>query len=407
MLEPVDLSLEEMGDLADVIPGPEPVMHKIRLHEPYIPVCEPTLGGRELEYLSQCLQTNWISSAGKYIQDFQTLFAEKCGVRYGVACSNGTVALHLVLASLGLGPDDEVIIPAFTMIATANAVTYCGAKPVLVDSERETWNLDLSQVKAKISSKTKAIIPVHTYGHPVDMDSLDEIAQRHGVIVIEDAAEAHGAKYKGRVVGSLGTAACFSFYANKIITTGEGGMVTTDNEALAQLISSLRDHAFSKERHFWHRYVGFNYRMSNLQAAVGLAQTERLDDYVGQRRMNAAHYTRLLSEVPGVKLPPEAEWAENVFWMYGTLVDENEFGLTRDQLRQCLAERGIETRTFFIPIHCQPIYWKAFQGERFPVAEDLCRRGFYLPSSSSLTPNEIQYIARAIEDIQETKSRDH
>jgi len=407
MLKPVELDLAEMGELAAIIPGPDPELKAqvttIPQFQPkrpraYIPVCEPTLGGRELEYVTRAVQTNWISSAGSFIKDFEALFAEKCGARYGIACANGTVALHLALATLGLQPGDEVIVPSFTMIATINAVTYCGATPVLVDSEPCTWNLDIDDVARKITPRTRAIVVVHTYGHPVDMDRLNALADQHGITVLEDAAEAHGARYKGRPVGGLGRAACFSFYGNKILTTGEGGMVTTNDEEVARLAWNLRDHAFSHERHFWHKFVGFNYRMTNLQAAIGLAQTERLEEYAGMRRRNAARYTASLSRVPGITTPPEAAWAENVFWMYGILVDEQAYGMTRDQLRKVLADHGIETRTFFIPMHCQPVYWETFKGQRFPVAEDLCRRGFYLPSSSSLTPAEIDYVTAVIEE---------
>lgn len=409
MLHSRDLKLEEMGDLAEIIPGPEPVLiaqrHPIPqfgapMRRPIIPVCEPWLAGNELKYITEAVETNWISSAGGYIPRFEALFAEKMGTRFGVACANGTVALHLALATLGLEPGDEVIIPTFTMIATANAVAYLGARPVLVDSEPVTWNMDVNQVEAKITRRTRAIIPVHTYGHPVDMDALNGIAQKHGLFVLEDAAEAHGARYKGRPVGSLGDAACFSFYGNKIITTGEGGMVTTNREDVARLAWNLRDHAFSTERHFWHKFVGYNYRMTNLQAAIGLAQTEQLEKFVAARRANAAHYTRLLRQIPGVVTPPEASWATNVFWMYGILL-EKEFGLTRDQLRQALARRGVETRTFFIPMHCQPIYFDRYRGERYPVAEDLCRRGLYLPSASGLTHEDIEAVVAAIRESRE------
>jgi perosamine synthetase len=319
-------------------------------------------------------------------------------VRYGIACANGTVAMHLALATLGLEPGDEVIVPTFTMIATINAVTYCGATPVLVDCEPNYWQMDVAQVAAKITPRTKAIIPVHIYGHPVDMDPLMELARRHGIMVVEDAAEAHGAEYKGRRAGSLGDAAGFSFYGNKIITTGEGGMITTDNREIARLAWNLRDHAFSSERHFWHKFVGFNYRMTNLQAAVGLAQVEQIDEFVAARRSHAAEYTRRLSGIPGITTPPQATWAKNVYWMYGILVDKAAYGLNRDELRRVLADHGVETRTFFIPMHCQPIYWEQFKGQRYPVAEALCRDGFYLPSASSLTLAEIEYITGVIRD---------
>ncbi|MGH9333173.1 MAG: DegT/DnrJ/EryC1/StrS family aminotransferase, partial [Vicinamibacteria bacterium] len=280
--------------------------------------------------------------------------------------------------------------------ATVNAVIYCGATPVLVDNESTFWQMDVQQVKDKIGPRTKAIVPVHIYGHPVDMDSLNELGDQHGLYVIEDAAEAHGAAYKGRPVGGLGDAATFSFYGNKIITTGEGGMITTNDMDIALLAWNLRDHAFSTERHFWHKFIGFNYRMTNLQAAVGLAQVERLDEFVSARRRNGSLYNTLLKDVPGITTPPEAEWAKNVYWMYGILVDRNVFGMSRDQLRQVLADAGIETRSFFIPIHCQPVYWETFKGQRFPVAERLCRDGFYLPSASSLTNEDIERVTGAI-----------
>jgi perosamine synthetase len=409
MLQPHELKLEDMGDLGEIIPGPEPTLIAQRnpipqfgapMRRPIIPVCEPWLSGNELKYITEAVETNWISSAGGFIHRFEAMFSEKMGTRYGVACMNGTVALHLALATLGLEPGDEVIIPTFTMIATANAVTYLGAKPVLVDSELGTWNMDVEQVEAKITPRTKAIMPVHTYGHPVDMDALNVIAQKHDLFVLEDAAEAHGAKYKGRVVGSLGDAACFSFYGNKIITTGEGGMVTTNREDVARLAWNLRDHAFSTERHFWHKFLGYNYRMTNLQAAIGLAQTEQLEKFVAARRANGAYYTTQLRRIPGIVTPPEAAWASNVYWMYGIILEE-EFGLTRDQLRQALARRGVETRTFFIPMHCQPIYFDQYRGERYPVAEDLCRRGLYLPSASGLTREDIDAVVAAIWESRE------
>jgi perosamine synthetase len=406
MLQETKLDLSELGELAEIIPGYEPELKvsikripvsELDLGSKIIPVCEPMLGGNETKYVLDCLETNWISSAGKYIPAFEEQFARHCGARYGVACANGTVALHLALATLGIGPGDEVIIPTFTMIATVNAVTYTGAKPVLVDSEVRTWNMDVDQIEAKVTEKTKAIMPMHTYGHPVYMDRVWEIAEKYGLYVVEDAAESHGAEYKGQRTGSLGDAGCFSFYANKIITTGEGGMITTNNEEIARLAGNLRDHAFSEERHFWHKYLGFNYRMTNLQAAVGLAQTERFEEFVQKRRDNAYRYTSLLKDIPGITTPPEESWAKSVFWMYSILLDDESgatvpFGLSRDELREKLAEKGIETRTFFIPVHLQPIYFKAFKGERYPVAEDLCKRGLYLPSASSLTKEEIEYV---------------
>jgi len=407
MLQPSNITPQDLGqELAAIIPGQDPKLAHPELNKfinripvseldetnKIIPVCEPTLGGNEAKYVADCLQSNWISSAGKYIPLFEEKFAAECHCRYGVACANGTVALHLGLAALGLHPGDEVILPTFTMIASINAVAYTGATPVLVDAEPCTWNMDVDQVADKITPKTKAIMPVHIYGHPVDMDPLMELANKHGIFVIEDAAEAHGAEYKGRRAGGLGHAGSFSFYANKIITTGEGGMITTNDEKLAGLTRNLRDHAFSSERHFWHKYMGFNYRMTNMQAAVGVAQTEQLEKFVEARRRNAAQYTELLKDIPGLVTPPEAGNVKNVFWMYSLLV-EDDFGMTRDQLRGYLARHGIETRTFFIPMHLQPIYYNDFKGQSYPVAEMLCQRGFYLPSASSLTSGQIQYIA--------------
>lgn len=407
MLKQAELSLDEMGELAAIIPAADPEV-KVRYRaipdfdqqsrRAIIPVCEPTMTGNEMKYVQQAVETNWISSAGSFIRDFEAGFAEACGTRYGIACANGTVAMHLAMATLGLEPGDEVILPTFTMIATINAVTYCGAKPVLVDCEPDYWQMDVEQVAAKITPRTKAIVPVHIYGHPVDMDPLMALARERGIVVIEDAAEAHGADYKGRPAGSLGDAAGFSFYGNKIITTGEGGMITTNNREMARLAWNLRDHAFSTERHFWHKYVGFNYRMTNLQAAVGLAQVEQLDRFVAARRRNAAEYTARLTGIPGITTPPEAEWAKNVYWMYGILVDAQAYGMSRDELRRVLADNGVETRTFFIPMHCQPVYWEEFKGERYPVAERLCRDGFYLPSASSLTLDELEYVTEIIRE---------
>lgn len=395
----------EMGqDIAEIIPSGDPVLHlpnisvedQIRSwngkHRRSIHVCEPTLRGNEKRYVNECLDGNWISSAGRFITAFERAFADACETKYAVACTSGTTALHLAMATMDLGPGDEVILPTFTMIATVNAVAYTGAKPVLVDSEPETWNIDMNQVADKITRKTRLVVPVHTYGHPAEMDSLMALADKHGFTVLEDAAEAHGATYKGRKVGGLGHAAAFSFYANKNITTGEGGMITTNDEAFAKTSRTLRDHAFSPERHFWHKFRGFNYRMTNLQAAIGLAQVERLDELVARRRENAALYNLLLADVPGIVRPPQAAHVENVFWMYCALVRE-EFGMSRDALRRFLGGEGIETRTFFIPIHLQPIYYSFFKGQRFPVAESLCKGGLYFPSSASLTNDDIHFVA--------------
>lgn len=394
MIKKAELELRELGELARIIPGEEPKLEISPIFGKTIPVCEPKLDGNELEYVKRCFETSWISSAGENIQRFEEKFAEACGAKYGVSCTNGTTALHLALATLGVGKEDEVVIPTFTMIATANAVTYTGAKPVLVDSEPDTWNIDVKKIEEKITPRTKVVMPVHTYGHPVDMDKILDIAKKYDLYVVEDAAEAHGSEYKGRKIGSIGDVSCFSFYANKIITTGEGGMLTTDNEEIAKIARDLRGHAFSEDRHFWHNYIGFNYRMTNLQAAIGLAQMEKFDENVRRRIQTAKLYNSLLKNIKGITLPPQTKGVKNVYWMYSILVND-EFDSTRDELRGKLARRGVETRTFFIPIHLQPIYFRGYN-ERFPVAEELCRKGMYLPSASTLTKQEIEYVVDSI-----------
>lgn len=403
-VQPEDYSF---GEKLNVLPGKDPevkiTLKRIPVVEEegkMIPVCEPTLQGNELKYLKECVETNWISSTGRKIIAFEEAFAEKVGAKYGVSCTNGTTALQLALYVAGIGPGDEVILPTFTMIATANVVTHLGARPVLVDADPYTYTMDVGKIEEKITEKTRAIVPVDIYGHPCEMDAILEIADKRGIAVIEDAAEAHGAEYRGRKIGSISDASTFSFYANKIITTGEGGMITTDSREFYDKARNIRDHAFSEERHFWHKYVGFNFRMTNLQAAIGLAQVERFEELVGARIRNAALYNSLLRDVPGLRLPPEAEGVKNVFWMYALVVDD-EFGMSRDELRKQLADRGIETRTFFIPIHLQPIYHKLFKGESFPVSESLCARGLYLPSSSGLSERDIRHVSAAVREIRE------
>ena len=365
-----------------------------------IPVCEPLMEGKELEYVLDCLKTNWISSRGKYIEEFEQKFAKYCGSRFGVSTTNGTTALHLAVASLGLGPGDEVIVPAFTMIAPVFAIVYAGARPVLVDAEPKTWNMDVDKIQAKITEKTRAIMPVHIYGHPCDMDPIMEMARQYDLYVIEDAAEVHGAEYKGRKAGGIGDIGCFSFYANKIITTGEGGMVVTNNEKIAEKAGLLKDLAHSKKRRYLHTHLAFNYRMTNVQAAIGLAQLERIDEYVEKRRKNARLYNSLLKDVKGITLPSEMPWAKNVYWMYSILVGDG-FPLERDELMDRLEEKEIGTRSFFIPMHQQPVFKNMglFQGESYPVAERLSREGLYLPSGSGLTSEEIEYTCQIIRGI--------
>lgn len=364
-----------------------------------IPVCEPFLNGNEEKYVLDCLKTNWISSQGKYIAEFEQRFAAYCNCEHGIGTTSGTTALHLAMAALGIGPGDQVIIPAFTMMATAFAVVYTGATPVLVDSEPETWNIDVSRIEEKITPRTRAIMPVHIYGHPCDMDPIMALAEKYGLYVVEDAAEVHGGEYKGRKAGGIGHAGCFSFYANKIVTTGEGGMVVTNDSGIADRAAALKDLAFDRQTRFLHTDIGFNYRMTNIQAAIGLAQLEQIEDMVERRRRNAHLYNIRLSDIPGIRLPAEKDWAKNVYWMYA-IVLEDEFGIGRDELMAHLKERGIGTRTFFHPIHQQPVFQKMgmFLGERYPVAEELSVRGLYLPSGSGLTEGQIDEVCQAVRE---------
>ena len=401
MTAPYQLGEDEPASIRRLIPDPEPPLTlPVPLDGEAVPaellrVCETLLDGNERSYVEECFDTNWISSAGPFVGRFEEAFAAAVGCRYGIACSSGTAALHLALAAVGVGDGDEVLMPTFTMIATPNAAHYLGAESVLVDSEPETWNIDVEGVAAKLTPRTRAIVPVHVYGHPVDMDPLRRLAEGHGIALVEDAAEAHGALYKGGPVGGLGDAAAFSFYGNKILTTGEGGMVTTNDPAIAERASGLRNLGFSSDRHFWHRSVAFNYRMTNLQAAIGLAQTERLEELVERRRENRRRYAEALAGVPGLKLPVERPEVRNVFWMFGLTVGD-EFGCSRDELRRRLAARGIETRSFFVPIHIQPAYHHRHRDERYPVAEELGRTGLYLPSGPSLSDADIAYVAGEI-----------
>ena len=372
-----------------------------------IPVCEPTLQGNELKYVTEAVQSGWISSAGKFITELEEKFAAFCGVKYSVSCSNGTTALHLAVEALGIGAGDEVIIPTFTMAATCNAVIYAGAKPVLIDAEKETWNMDVAQIEKRITSKTKAIMVVHTYGHPVDMDVVMDIARKHHLYVIEDAAEAHGAEYQSRKAGSLGDIAAFSFYANKLMTTGEGGIVVTNNQAWAERAKSLRNHFFGKKHRYLHEELGYNYRLTNIQAALGVAQLEKVGQYIEARRKNAQFYNSLLKEVKGIRLPPEKPWAKNVYWMYGMVI-EDDFGVSVARLREELLKRGVDTRAFFTGMHKQPAYMKKdvrfpdISGS-YPVADELAEKGLYLPSSSHLTEEQIRYVVQQIRDIQNGK----
>ncbi len=365
-----------------------------------IPVNEPLLGEQELANVTECVQTGWISSAGRFIEEFEGRWAEYCGMRYGVAVSNGTVALQVAAACLDLHAGDEVIMPAFTIISCAQAVLYSGGVPVLVDADPRTWCMDVTQVAEKITPRTRAIMPVHIYGHPVDMQPLWELAQRHGLKIIEDAAEAHGAQCYGRRCGGLGDLSCFSFYANKIITTGEGGMVLTNDAAYAESARSLRNLCFRPERRFYHTELGFNFRLTNLQAAVGLAQVQRIDELLARKRHMGRRYNELLAGVRGIALPVEEPWATNVYWMYGLVLDD-ETGLDAAMFARLLRDRGIETRPYFLGLHEQPVLQAAglFAGQCYPVTERIARQGLYLPSGLTLTDDQMEQVAGAVREV--------
>jgi perosamine synthetase len=365
-----------------------------------IPVNEPRLGQREIELVTEALEAGWISGAGPHIQAFEDGWASYCGRRHGVAVANGTVALQVAVSLLDLQPGDEVIMPTFTIISCALPVIQTGAVPVLVDSHPGTWTIDVDQVEAKITPRTRAIMPVHIYGHPVDMDPLLALAQRHGLAVIEDAAEAHGALYRGRRCGSLGTLSTFSFYANKLLTTGEGGMLLTDDDALADRARKLRNLAFEPERRFWHRELGFNFRLTNLQAALGVAQLERMDEIVARKRWLGQTYTARLADLPSLELQTQEPWAESVFWMYGVIVRE-ETDMDAVAFAARLAERGVETRPFFLGMHEQPVLRDRglFDAESYPVAERIARQGLYLPSGLALDECQVERVCKAVREV--------
>ena len=363
-------------------------------------VCEPFLNGNETKYVMDAVSTGWISSSGSYVTKFEEEFARYCDVKHGVAVCNGTVALHLAMAALGIGKGDEVIIPSFTMIATAFAVCYTGAMPVFVDADKDTWNIDVSKIEEKINTRTKAIIPVHIFGNPCNMDAIVDIAKKHKLFIVEDAAEAHGATYKGRKVGSFSDIACFSFFANKNVTTGEGGMCVTNDDKYDDLCRYYKNVCFPTNgpRNYLHDDIGFNYRMSNLHAALGLAQTEKADEYKKMRMTNHNIYKKYLSDVPGVIFQKDEENSENVGWMNTIVIDPAKYGHTRDELIAHLKENKIDTRLLFKSMHIQPSlikYGCDCSGE-YPVTEWLSENGFYLPSASNLTEDDIAYICSVI-----------
>ncbi|MEM2614578.1 MAG: DegT/DnrJ/EryC1/StrS family aminotransferase [Nitrososphaerota archaeon] len=362
-----------------------------------IPITEPLIGEDEIKNVCNALKSGWISSKGKFIEEFEKNFAMYCGVKYGVATANGTVALHLALKALGIEKGDEVIVPALTFVATANAVIYCNAKPVFVDSHPEYWCLDPEKIEEKINKNTKAIIVVHIYGHPCDMDPIKDIAEDREIYIVEDCAEAHGAEYKRKKVGSFGDVACFSFYGNKIITTGEGGICLTNNEELAEKMKLLRDHGMDIKRKYWHEVVGFNYRMTNIQAAVGVAQLKKLDLLIERKREIARWYFEELKEFEDrglITLHPEMSWGKCVYWLYSILIENSK--LSRDELIEELKKRNIETRPFFIPMPELPIYKGS---ESCPIASELSKKGLNLPSSPKLNKNDLKAVVGVLKRV--------
>lgn len=368
-----------------------------------IPVNEPLVLEKEAEYVKEAVKSGWISSAGRFIQDFEKQFAAYVGRREGISVNNGTNALILALRALELPEGSEVILPSFTIISCALACIYNNLIPVFVDSEEETWNIDVSKIEEKITHKTKAIMPVHIYGHPVDMDAIAAIAKRHHLLVIEDFAEAIGSEYKGRKCGVFGDISCVSFYANKVITTGEGGMCLTNDSELSERLRRLKNLAFIPDERFVHYELGFNFRLTNVQAAIGLAQLERVEERVKKKVLIGKTYSELLKplqEKALVQLPAEKEWAKNTYWMYGIMLNER-MGVDAKAAMKKLAEMGIQTRPFFYPLHRQTAFEKFnwYKKETLPVSENLYKFGLYLPTGLTLNQEDIERVANSLQEV--------
>lgn len=375
----------------------------------FIPVNEPIFYDKEIEYVTECIKTGWVSSSGGFVKEFEDKWAGYCGREFGISVSSGTAALQLAVSSLELSPGDEVIIPTFTIISCALAVIQSGAVPVLVDSDPDTWTMDVNQINNKLTKRTKAIMLVHMYGHPVDVDPILELAEKHGLKIIEDAAQAHGVEYYSEhgsqkvgwnKCGSFGHLSCFSFYANKVVTTGEGGMIVTDDKQLAQKLRSLRNLCFKDNKRYYHEQLGYNFRFTNLQAALGLAQLERIDEIVEKKHWIGVEYTKRLNNLENIKLQVNQKWARTNYWMFGLLVDE-ESGFTGESLSKKLLEYGIDTRAFFIGMHNQPVFNKMnlFINEDYPVSDYLSMQGLYLPSGLALIGDQLNYVCEKLENI--------
>lgn len=393
----IDGRLEAAGFLPLLDENRRPIDVASPARKRRIPVAEPSLSGNELKYVTECIETGWISSQGSFVKRFEAEIAKRLGAEHVLAVSNGTVALHLAVLALGIGPGDEVLVPNLTFAATINTVIQAGATPVIVDVDLHSWNMDPAAAAAAVTPRTKAIMPVHLYGQPAEMDALMALAKRHGLFVIEDAAEAMGSAYKGRPCGAIGDAGTFSFFSNKLITTGEGGAVVFRDAAVAQRARRLRDHGMDPAKRYWHVEVGYNYRLTNLQAAVGCAQLERLDHFLDRKIEVARQYSARLGTVEGITIPAVMPGLMNSYWAYSVIGDFTAIGITRDEFMGRLDKAGIETRPLFYPLHVMPPYG-TFAGNRtFPVTTKLSDGGLSLPSAVTLTAAETSYIGGVIE----------
>ncbi|MBL0109130.1 MAG: DegT/DnrJ/EryC1/StrS family aminotransferase [Ignavibacteria bacterium] len=367
----------------------------------FIPVNEPLLNGNEKKYLNNCIETGWISSEGPYVKEFEEKFSERAGRKFGIAVCNGTAALEAAVIAAGVKKGDEVILPSFTIISCASSIIRAGAIPVLVDSEEDNWNMNVNQIRKKITNKTTAIMIVHIYGLPVDIDPVLKLAEEFNLKIIEDAAELIGQTYKGKPCGSFGDVSTFSFYPNKHITTGEGGMIVTDDPEIESRCRSLRNLCFKPEKRFVHDELGFNFRMTNLQAALGLAQFERLDEFINRKRWIGRLYNEQFRNFPYFNIPLEkSEFAENIYWVYGILLNEKS-KMNAEEIMKLLNQKNIGTRPFFYPMHLQPVFKKMglFKNEKYPVSEKLSEFGFYIPSGLALTEDQIITSAEALKSI--------
>ena len=401
-LDPAELR-KRTGTSGTVLAVVDAERRPVGFHSPAsarrVPIAEPKLGGNELKYVTECIETNWISSQGSFVRRFETEFAARLGVPHAIAVSNGTVALHLAVAAFGIGPGDEVIVPDLTFAATLNAVIYTGATPVLVDVSPDTWNMDPEAVAAAITPRTKAIMPVHLYGQPADMGPILALAKRRGLVVIEDAAEAAGSSWEGTPCGAIGDCGTFSFFSNKLITTGEGGMVVFKDDAVAARARRLRDHGMNPARRYWHDEVGFNYRLTNMQAAIGCAQLEQIDGFLARKREIAAFYGKRFAHLAEIGTPTAIPGFDNSYWVFSIVADCAALGLSRDALMARLAAAGVDTRPLFYCMHEMPPY-KGYAGNReFPVATRLSANGLSLPSSNAITEAELDYVAATVERL--------